>query len=153
MRFVDIQETEFGSALDPTPYLEWLEQSGDELPEGAAAFARDPGHYKFGDRCMKSLYLDSVVLEPGDGGIGARVVFRGPGEEGTPRLVIHYEGVTEFSVLLDSEAEIGALYRGLRYVLLDEILPAGSQCSHEIRFVLGTIRIACLDLDAEWCAA
>lgn len=152
MRFVDIQETEFGSALDPARYLEWLEQNGDELPEGAAAFARDPGHYAFGDRCMKSLCLYSVALEPGDGGISARVVYRGFGGD-TPRLVIHYAGVTEFSVLLDSQAETGAPYRELRYVLLDEILPAGSQCSHEIRFVLGTLRISCLDLDAEWCAA
>lgn len=91
MQFIDIRNAEHGFFLDPTRYLEWLERCGDQLPEGAAALANDLGHCEFGGRCMKSLVLDSVDLEPCDRGTGARLVFRG-GQRRT--LVIRYTGIT-----------------------------------------------------------
>lgn len=63
-------------------------------------------------------------------------------------------GVTGLSVTLDpaTGADAGsALPRNLEAVLLDEILPVDPGCSHEIRFIAGTVLISCLDLDAEWC--
>jgi hypothetical protein len=153
MQFIDIRNTEHGFFLDPTRYLEWLERCGDQLPEGAAALANDPGHYEFGGRCMKSLVLDSAVLESCDLGTGARLVFRAFAGTGEPILVIRYTGITGFSMTLDTEGEanVAKARPGHREVLLDEILPADSGCSHEIRLVAGTVLISCRDLDAEWC--
>lgn len=144
MQLIDIQNTDHGFSLDPRRYLEWLERCGDQLPRGAAAFVSDPGHYAFGDRCLKSLVLDSVSLGPSDGGSCAQLVFRAFAGDGKPVLVIRYLGITEFSVKLDPEAQSNL------EVLLDEILPADSGCSHEIRLTVGSILISCRDLDAEW---
>lgn len=153
MEFIDIQHTGHGFFLDPTRYLDWLERCGDRLPPGAAALASDPGHYRFGDRCLKSLVLDSASLEPGEGGTGARLVFRAFAGDGEPVLVIRYIGITEFSMTLDPETEAnsGRALPGYLEVLLDEILPADSGCSHEIRLTAGAILISCVDLEAEWC--
>jgi hypothetical protein len=153
MQFIDIQSTGHGFFLDPTRYLDRLERCGDQLPPGAAAFARDPGHYEFGDRCLKSLVLDSASIEPHEGGTGARLVFRAFAGDGAPILVVRYVGVTEFSMTFDTEtaSNFARALPGHREVLLDEILPAASGCSHEIRLVSGTILISCRDLEAEWC--
>ncbi|THV26496.1 hypothetical protein [Glycomyces paridis] len=145
MQHIDIQSHDHGFSLDPTRYLDWLERWGDQLPRGAAAFATDPGHYAFGDRCLKSLVLDSVRLDPlDDGGTGARLAFRAFAGPREPVLVIRYSGVTDFSVRRDPDT------RANLEVLLDELLPAESGCTHEIRLTIGSVLISCSDLDAEW---
>lgn len=145
MQLIDIQKHGHGFSLDPTRYLDWLEQFGDQLPLGAAALATDPGHFAFGDRCLKSLVLYSMSLDPRDDGAQAQLAFRAFAGPSEPVLVIRYVGVTEFSVRLDPESQ------GNLEVLLDEILPAESGCTHEIRLTIGSVLISCNDLDAEWC--
>lgn len=145
MQLIDIQKHDHGFSLDPTRYLDWLERFGDQLPRGAAALATDPGHYAFGDRCLKSLVLDSVSLDPRGGGTCAQLAFRAFAGPREPVLVIRYTGVTDFSVRLDPATQANL------EVLLDEILPAESGCTHEIRLTIGSVLISCRDLDAEWC--
>jgi hypothetical protein len=144
MRFIDIREDDHGFLLDPTRYLDRLERFKDRLPPGAAALATDPGHYTFGDRCLKSLVLESASLDPRDGGTGAQLAFRAFAGSSEPVLVIRYAGVTDFSVKRDPATE------GNMEVLLDEILPTESGCTHEIQSTIGSVLISCSDLDAEW---
>jgi hypothetical protein len=144
MQLIDIQAHDHGFSLDPTRYLDWLERFGDQLPRGAAALATDPGHYAFGDRCLKSLVLDSVSLDPRSDGTSAQLAFRAFAGPREPVLVIRYTDVTDFSVRLDPETQANL------EVLLDEILPAESGCTHEIRLTIGSVLISCRDLEAEW---
>lgn len=150
MEHVKIDRIDEGYRLDPTPYLDWLARRGDQLPQGAAAFVRDPGHYAFGDRCLHALRMDSAGIEFSDGGTDARLVFRAPGAEGEPRLIIRYAAVSSFFTALDSGVAAGARSGDLGAVLLDEARPVEGDCEHEIRCTSGRILVACRDLDAEW---
>lgn len=137
-----------GFAVDPTRYLERLPGLRAGLPPGAWRFAADPGHYDFtGPRCVKDLEVDRLVFAGRD---ATELEIRfAPNEWKHPSgLTIRYEGVT--TVVVHSDRITSASPPGLGGVLLDEILPAGPGCSHEIALTNGSIRIECADLAANW---
>lgn len=138
MKYIKIEQTEQGFSLDPTAYLDQLEAIATQLPPGAAAFAREPGHYAFGDRCVKDLKLDRASL------VGGALELSFVGYMPEPRLVIRYERVVSFTAVADGGAD------ELGRVQLDEILPHESGCRHEIKLITGTVAVVCADLTAEW---
>ncbi|MQY03865.1 hypothetical protein [Actinomadura macrotermitis] len=138
--------------LDPRPYLAELPALAEALPPGAREFALDPAHYEFDDpHCVKN--LTSPVLSFGDGprpGLTVRLTPNGWTQ--TEALVIEYSGVSAFSLEVEDQSE-EEYPQGLDRVLLDELLPAPSGCTHEIRFTGGCLLVACADLQARWQAA
>ncbi|MEJ3743376.1 hypothetical protein WEI85_08825 [Actinomycetes bacterium KLBMP 9797] len=138
MKYIKIEQTELGFSLDPTAYLDRLEAIAAQLPPGAAAFAREPGHYAFGDRCPKDLKLDRASL------VGTALELSFVGYTPEPRLVIRYDGVVSFTAAADEgEDDLGR-------VQLDEILPHDRGCRHEIKLIAGTVAVVCADLTAKW---
>jgi hypothetical protein len=157
MRFIKIEETRNGFSLNPEPYLEQISNLEDNLPAGAWAFTSDPAHYDFcSERCVKDLKAVSATADAGGPWGGElKVGFR---FNDVSPLVLHigYRQVADVSadsgagftpvaeLTQEALAELGPL-------LLDEILPSPAGCTHELKFVGGTLRISCSDLEAVWC--
>lgn len=136
-----------GFWTDGRDYLAELQKFADKLPKGAREFASQPGHYDFGSaQCVKDLKLQRAeFLNPP--GAGFEIVF-GPNEwKHEAGLVIRYAGVSQVDISLAGD---GASLSEMTAVLLDEILPAESGCSHEIVHTGGTVMIYSQDLVARW---
>ncbi|GIF16320.1 hypothetical protein [Actinoplanes teichomyceticus] len=155
MRYVKISRGRDGNTLDATGYLDALGAFAERLPPGARAFATDPQHYDlFGGRCVKDLKPVALTLGDGDGdGDGrawAELRLQHHCWKHEEDLTIRYSGVR--SVVADPDgAETDV--RSLRDVMLDEVLPHGQGCSHEIAFLAGSMTIVADDLVATWDAA
>ncbi|TVT44606.1 hypothetical protein FNH05_21240 [Amycolatopsis rhizosphaerae] len=136
-----------GFWTDPSGYIAELPKLAPDLPKGALAFASHPDHYDFGSsRCVKDLkFLDvSVAVERG---VCLEIRF-GPNEwKHDSGLVISYAQVSRVNIRVH---ESGSSLQDLGTVLLDEILPEGFGCSHEIFLTGGVISISCADLNARW---
>ncbi len=158
MQFVRIesdQGTWQATTLDPEPYLKALGDLLPRLPAGARAFAADVDHYDFtASRCVKDLTLGAMTLrEAGEGRMAAVIEF-GPNRfKHSEPLTILYDDVREFAVEVEewhSTARVWPESRRLGSVQLDEIVPNGQGCRHEIRMTGGVIVIDCADLRATW---
>ncbi|WP_410538675.1 hypothetical protein [Streptomyces sp. KL2] len=144
---LDAQVGNLSGILDPARYLERLPSISGDLPPGARAFATDTDHYDFQSmRCVKDLKLGAVR---GADGEEMEVEFQHNCWKHDHDLVIRYAGVSRFVI---DPADEG---RGtdLGTVILDEILPHGDGCSHEIACWDGTLTIVCRDLQATWTEA
>ncbi|WP_101253856.1 hypothetical protein [Streptomyces barkulensis] len=144
---LDVQVGNLSGILDPARYLERLPSISGDLPPGARAFATDTDHYDFQSRrCVKDLKLGAVR---GADGEEMEVEFQHNCWKHDHDLVIRYAGVSRFVI---DPADEG---RGtdLGTVILDEILPHGDGCSHEIACWDGTLTIVCRDLQATWTEA
>ncbi|WP_225804915.1 hypothetical protein [Streptomyces sp. NK15101] len=141
---LDAQVGDLSGVLDPARYLRHLPSISGDLPPGARAFATDPGHYDFRSRrCVKDLTLRTVR---GAGGEEMEVEFQHSCWKHDQDLLIRYVGVSGFvidPVEEGRETDLGA-------VILDEILPHGDGCSHEIACWDGTLTIVCRDFQAAW---
>ncbi|MEV5550633.1 hypothetical protein AB0L35_31605 [Streptomyces sp. NPDC052309] len=91
---------------------------------------------------MKDLTLQAVR---GAGSGEVEVEFRHNCWKHDQDLVIRYTGVSCFVTEPAEAAETD-----LGTVILDEILPHGDGCSHEIACWDGTLTIVCRDLRATW---
>jgi hypothetical protein len=141
MRYVNAAE------FDPAAYLARLSELVSDLPPGAARFAADPEHYNhFGLRCTKDLTISEWHHD--DAGAAARIRFAGNPWKHDEDLVVDYVGVTDVTLVLTGDGP--ATPDGIGSVRLDEILPTGDGCSHEIEGHRGTLRITCTDLEASW---
>jgi hypothetical protein len=154
MRFVKIRRTSTGFALDPTPYLDVLEGLGENLPPGALAFARDPDHYDFtSPRCPKDLKLARMSVTDKSEELLIELDLA-PLQVGYTRsLVVRYRHVSKVVIDAARTPRSGKIWLEtgrLDSVQLDEILPSAEGCSHEIRFIGGTVLIVAADLVAEW---
>ncbi|MFF8986625.1 hypothetical protein ACF08E_25035 [Streptomyces globisporus] len=130
--------------LDPARYVSHLPAISGDLPPGALAFATDPDHYDFRSRrCVKDLVLRAVR---GAGGEEMEVEFQHSCWKHDEDLLIRYAGVSGF-VIDPADEDLGT---DLGAVVLDEILPHGAGCSHEIACREGTLTIFCRDLQAVW---
>ncbi|MDE3720418.1 hypothetical protein PWG71_03395 [Nocardiopsis sp. N85] len=139
--------------LDPRPYLAGLPDLADRLPPGARAFATDPAHYDFGGpRCVKDLRPVGAAMRPGENGLFDLTLTFEPNpfkhDEG---LTVTYSGVSSFGVEADGRwtGASGSL-PGLGDVTLDEVLPHGHGCSHEIGLLGGRVLVVAGDLAAVW---
>ncbi|MCX5232354.1 hypothetical protein [Streptomyces sp. NBC_00233] len=130
--------------MDPARYLSLLPSISGDLPPGARAFATATDHYDFrSKRCVKDLTLRAVR---GAGGAEMEVEFQHNCWKHDQDLVIRYSGVTGF-VIDPADEDRGT---DLGTVVLDEILPHGDGCSHEIACWDGTLTVVCRDLQATW---
>ncbi|WP_234352353.1 MULTISPECIES: hypothetical protein [unclassified Streptomyces] len=91
---------------------------------------------------MKDLALRAVR---GAGGEEVEVKFGHNCWKHDQDLVIRYTGVSRFVI-----EPAGATGADLGTVVLDEILPHGDGCSHEIACWEGTLTVVCRDLRATW---
>jgi len=151
MEYVKIEKTSTGYLLDPNCYLDWLDESSDLLPDGAMAFATDPGHYDVhSPRCVKDLRLVRAVLRDGQEGVSAEILL-GVRDSDRKGWEIQYSNVAEFSVSsrygdIVNEADFWKLGK----VQLDEILPHKEGCRHEIQLLDGVIVVVAADIDSIW---
>jgi hypothetical protein len=146
MQYVDLdaQVGDLSGVLDPTRYLVQLPSIAGDLPPGARDFATDKEHYDFGSRrCVKDLTLRAVRDVGSD---EMEIEFRHNCWKHDHDLVIRYAGVSGFATDPADEGRGTALGA----VILDEILPHGDGCSHEIACRGGTLTILCRDLRATW---
>lgn len=158
MRFVRVgfeRDPWPANVLDPEPYLRVLPELAAQLPTGAAAFATDADHYDFGSvRCVKDLTVGAMtVREAGHGQVAVVIEFEPNRFKHDSGLVIRYEGVTRFTVEVDESKpgrEVWPESRRIGDVQLDEILPARTGCTHEVKLTGGTIFVQCADLHATW---
>lgn len=153
MKYVDLSATVGGidGVISPQEYLGRLPELCAALPEGAAAYAAEPGHYDFSStRCVHDLKLDRILSgEEGDDG-RLELGFRHNCWKHEEDLVIHYKGVTGFTVQAASDMP---LVTRLDEVILDEVLPHPDGCVHEIACHTGSVTIVCRDLTATWVQA
>lgn len=137
--------------FDARPYLEVLPELAERLPPGARAFATDRDHYNLYSerRCVKDLKLESMGFADDLTAVGFELGFRFRPDQPEPLLTIQY--TDPVSVTLEVE-ERPAGIPGVRLgdLALDEILPHGRGCSHEIAFHYGTIHVVAADLTATW---
>ncbi|MFI1015326.1 hypothetical protein [Streptomyces sp. NPDC020965] len=145
------EDDEFpGYHLDPNPYLAVLPDLSESLPPGAREFAQDPAHYAFGDpRCVKNLKVVDVRFSDDPRPSATLRLSPNPWMH-TECLTIEYRGISKFSIEVDPDGEDEEYPQGLDRILLDEILPAGNGCGHEIRFSGGSLTVSCEDLQARW---
>ncbi|GAB3471498.1 hypothetical protein [Actinophytocola sediminis] len=132
-----------GYSLDPDAYLAILPEIEEELPEGARAFATDPGHYDFfGSQCVKDLKFGKMEVCEGDG--GALVALRlFPNEfKHDSGLLITYRKVLDF--------KFEASRDNAGYVQLDEVLPHEEGFTHEIQMTGGKLWVMGEDPVAQW---
>ncbi|RZS41179.1 hypothetical protein EV193_103499 [Herbihabitans rhizosphaerae] len=153
MKYVDLDATigAVSGVMSPLVYLERLPEFAGDLPEGARAFATDPGHYDFhGKWCVKDLKLARVLLEPGTeyrerGHL--ELMFRHNCFKHEEDLIIRYAGV--LSLHWDGPANPFVI-GDIGVVALDEVLPHDEGCSHEIACHNATISVITADLTATW---
>ncbi|WP_369184419.1 hypothetical protein [Streptomyces sp. Y1] len=156
MKYVELDARigELTGVLSARRYLGALPRLTAELPPGAAAFATDPGHYDFtGQRCVKDLTLSRFDLGHGDTGTGTGTLelgFRHNCWKHEEDLVIRYRAVT--GIRLDGLGEPSS-WEDLGPLVLDEILPHGQGCTHELAFRPGRLTVTAADLTAEWIAS
>ncbi|MFF9502297.1 hypothetical protein [Streptomyces sp. NPDC014656] len=146
MEYVDLdaQVGDLSGVLDPARYLSRLPSISGDLPPGARAFATDADHYDFRSRrCVKDLTLRAVR---GAGGEETEVEFRHNCWKHDQDLLIRYVGVSSF-IIDPADEDRGT---DLGTVILDEILPHGDGCSHEITCWDGTLLVVCRDFQATW---
>lgn len=150
MEYVVVSWDEEGRGFwtDPRDHVRRLDTLKADLPPGAREFASDPSHHDFhGERCVKDLRLSKMELPGADFG-DLRIVFSPNPWKHATGLVIEYSGVRRLDI-----SEGGYPWdqdEGYGTVLLDEILPSRTGCSHEIALSVSTVRIECADLVARW---
>jgi hypothetical protein len=153
MKYVNLSATigEIDGVISPQEYLDRLPELCPELPEGAAAYAAEPGHYDFRSaRCVHDLKLDRI-LSGEDGDVGwVQLGFRHNCWKHEEDLTIRYTDVTGFA--LQTASDMPRVTR-LGEVILDEVLPHPDGCAHEIACRTGSITIICRDLTASWVEA
>ncbi|GAB2553886.1 hypothetical protein [Kribbella endophytica] len=154
MKFVKIDKIDGGYFLDPRAYIKELKTVAPHLPPGARTFAEDPEHYDLSAlRCIKDLRLFSMEILDGNGALSLQISFSPNKFTHDSGLVIRYAGMVNLSIEASQEDLLGEVWpetRRLGDVQLDEILPQGAGCLHEIGFTGGTIRVVSADLVAEW---
>ncbi|MER5463147.1 hypothetical protein ABT010_21185 [Streptomyces sp. NPDC002668] len=135
-----------GFNLDPSAYLAELPQIREALPVGAREFAFDTGHYSMrSSRCVKDLRLAGIHVPTDKSGI-LTLEFAPNQWKHDSGLRIRYSGVSHFSI--DYEGSIDWMQADT--VLLDEILPDGDGCVHEIALTDASIIVRSRDLNAFW---
>ena len=153
MKYVNLSATigEIDDVIDPQEYLKRLPELRAALPEGAAAYAAEPGHYDFGSpRCVHDLKLDRIMSGEDGAGGWMQLGFRHNCWKHEEDLTIRYKGVTGFT--LQSASDTPRVTR-LGEVILDEVLPDPNGCAHEIACHTASITIVCQDLTATWVEA
>lgn len=145
---LDTQVGDLSNVLDPARYLEHLPSIAGDLPPGARVFATDADHYNFrSERCVKDLELQHVRSGGTDDVV--EIQLRHNCWKHDADLVIRYTGVSSFKITTP-EADH---WTNLGTLILDEVLPYTSGCSHELAFWEGTLTVICRDLVATWIAA
>jgi hypothetical protein len=143
VKYVNLSSTigEIDGVISPQEYLDRLPELRVELPEGAAAYAAEPGHYDFSStRCVHDLKLDQILSgEVGDDD-WMQLGFRHNCWKHEEDLTIRYTGVTSFT--LQTASDMPRVTR-LGEVILDEVLPHPDGCAHEIACHTGSITIVC----------
>ncbi len=148
MKYMDIESTDEGMALDPGAYLCRLASFADSLPRGARRFATAPDHYDFvGPRCVKDLRPAQLTSGETAGSRWLELHLRHNCWKHEEDLTIHYSDVQHFSV---EPAEHGRDVAALGSVVLDEVLPDDCGCRHEIVCLSGTLTVTSGDLSATW---
>jgi hypothetical protein len=162
MKYISIEERRFGTIpgtyLDPTAYVAHLAELQGELPPGAWKFATDPEHYDFYSRhCIKDLKLSSIAMARTSQKEFITISFAPSKFKHEQALTVAYSGVASFKIemtsgrCLEYESDgTGLDWSQLSDVLLDEILPVGQGCSHEVALVGGSIFVVSQDLSASW---
>jgi hypothetical protein len=146
---VNIEVCDSGTSIDPLAYLDRLAELAPRLPPGARAFATDPDHYDFwGERCVKDLEIETLRFGADDAGPTFEIHFRHNCWKHEEDLRITYRGLATLSLANDPDRKWGG-----QVVVLDEILPHESGCSHEIACDAGALTIVCGDLEAVWVPA
>jgi hypothetical protein len=155
---------ESGEDLDPSVYIEWLVQRGDELPPGALAYVSHPNHFDYyafrvGDEplepgtplCPKDLLLHEVIWSGGRDCVELRLMFPGydPETIGGFDLTIVYRNVLRFHLdhHRDAPRRVPVQLGGL---MSDEVTPAGLGVVHYLDFECGSVVVVGDDLTATW---
>ena len=142
------------SVLDPQPYLDALPDLSAQLPAGARAFAVDPSHYDLSSmRCVKDLRFASVtVVEGGHAKLSVEIRLERNAFKHDAGLTVLYDDVIGLSVEAGAQGDrrIWPDTPRLGDVQLDEILPHGHGCTHEVKLTGGSILVVSRDLHAEW---
>lgn len=148
MRYVSVERTSHGVALDPEAYLRQLPSFADSLPEGARRFAVDPDHYDFfGQRCAKDLKPARLTSGETDGSRWLEFHLRHNCWKHEEDLTIRYSGVHSVTI---EPADHGLDVTRLQDVLLDEVLPDEGGCRHEVVCLSGRLIVTSQDLVATW---
>jgi hypothetical protein len=151
MRHVIVKAGDGGNYLDPTPYLELLPTFAENLPVGARTFATYSDHYNFfSQRCIKDLRPDRVMSGETAGERWLELRFRHNCWKHEEDLTIRYSGLSD---MLPTSASRPPTWEDRNAVTLDEILPHEYGCSHEIRFLSGSLTVISRDLTATWAEA
>jgi hypothetical protein len=149
MKFIKIEWNDEwrGFWLDPSGYLAELPKLAAEMPDGASKFALQDGHYDFSSpRCVKDLALARISAAPGEES-DLKIEFSPNEWKHAAGLTVRYAKVRRLE--LRATDSTSALH-GIGAVQLDEILPLGDGCSHQIAFTGGEIYVECADLQATW---
>jgi hypothetical protein len=149
MKFVVVRrsKSDRGVEIDPRDYLAKIPDFSDRLPEGARGFALQEGHYDFSSRsCVKDLKVSSMSMSSVVEG-SLEIKFEPNQWKHDSGLTVTYQDVTRVEV---SSRSVMVLADLLGSVLVDEILPDGSGCSHEISLRDGSVFVQCRDLVATW---
>ncbi|WBB67740.1 hypothetical protein [Micromonospora sp. WMMD812] len=148
MKYVSVERTSDGVALDPEAYLRQLPSFADSLPEGARRFATDPGHYDFfGQRCVKDLKPARLTSGDADGSRWVELYLRHSCWKHEEDLTIRYSGVHSVTI---EPVEHGQDVARLQDVMLDEVLPDPYGCRHEVVCLAGRLMVTSQDLAATW---
>jgi hypothetical protein len=149
MEFVKVerQTDPYGFHLSALDYQRELPRLQGVLPSGAWAFASEPGHYDFYSvRCVKDLTMAQVLMMD-EGQLSLEIAFEPNRWKHDGGLKISYSNVVRFVTEFHSK---GPEPKALGNLMLDEILPNPSGCSHELVFTGGSMHIICSDLEAAW---
>ncbi|MEV5646916.1 hypothetical protein AB0L57_01585 [Nocardia sp. NPDC052254] len=153
MKYVNLSATvgQIEGVISPRAYLDRLPELCAALPEGAAAYAAEPGHYDFGSaRCVKDLTLNQIGCGEDSDGAWMQLELRHNCWKHDEDLTIRYTGVVGFT--LQTASDMPSATR-LGEVILDEVLPHPDGCTHEIACHTGTITVVSQDLAAAWVEA
>lgn len=153
MKYVDLAATigDIDDVIDPQDYLNRLPELSAALPQGAAAYAAEPGHYDFGSvRCVHDLKLSRISSGEDGDSAWMQLELRHNCWKHEEDLTIRYADVARFTMQTTSDMPRATR---LGEVILDEVLPDSHGCTHEIAFHTGTLTIVCADLIATWVAA
>lgn len=153
VKYVNLSATigEIDGVISPREYLDRLPELCAALPEGAAAYAAEPGHYDFSNaRCVHDLKLDQLLSGEDDDGAWMQLGLRHNCWKHEEDLTIRYAGVVSFTLQIASDMP---RVTRLGEVILDEVLPHPDGCAHEIACHTGSISIVCRDLSATWVEA